>query len=262
MLDSNLKGAIAEQTIILEATRLGISVWTPPADHGRADMIFGFADRFWAVQCKWARLSPDRDVVIVPLVSSRRGPAGFIRRPYEADEVDLIAAYCEELNRCFLMPVSVTAGMTSIQLRLKPPRNGQLACINLAEDFDFVGAIAQLGERCHGMAEVVGSSPTSSTSHADGPTTVGSNPFRDKLGGPRDLPRQAPRSAAARGAAAVILPQPRHSRRPTHYGRNSGTSSTSPAGGSGRSRWRGEDEAPGWAATSRSARSISSSMRE
>jgi prevent-host-death family protein len=32
------------------------------------------------------------------------------------------------------------------------------------------------------MAEAVGSSPTSSTSDSTGPITVGSNPFRDKLG--------------------------------------------------------------------------------
>jgi antitoxin (DNA-binding transcriptional repressor) of toxin-antitoxin stability system len=32
------------------------------------------------------------------------------------------------------------------------------------------------------MQEVAGSSPASSTSRSDGPATVGSNPFRDRLG--------------------------------------------------------------------------------
>ena len=73
--------------------------------------------------------------------------------------------------------------MTAIQLRLGPTRNGQQACINLADDFDFVGAIAQLGERVTGSHEVAGSSPASSTSaSADPPAMVGSNPFRDRLG--------------------------------------------------------------------------------
>ncbi len=101
-----------------------------------------------------------------------------------------MAVYCDELNRAFLIPVSMATGMTAIQLRLTPPRNGQRACINLADDFDFEGAIAQLGERRHGMAEVVGSSPTSSTSTSGSraassdrsPIAVGSNPFRDQLG--------------------------------------------------------------------------------
>jgi prevent-host-death family protein len=71
----------------------------------------------------------------------------------------------------------------SVQLRLRSPRNNQRACINLADDFDFVGAIAQLGERLGGTQEVVGSIPTSSTPLLDRmPTVVGSNPFRDRLG--------------------------------------------------------------------------------
>jgi hypothetical protein len=61
-------------------------------------------------------------------------------------------------------------------------RNNQRACINLADEFAFDGAIAQLGERRHGMAEVVGSSPTSSTPPSPESITIGSNPFRDRLG--------------------------------------------------------------------------------
>ena len=35
--------------------------------------------------------------------------------------------------------------------------------------FRFFGAIAQLGERLHGMQEVAGSIPASSTKYAEGP---------------------------------------------------------------------------------------------
>ena len=69
-----------------------------------------------------------------------------------------------------------------IRLRLTPPRNNQRACVNLAEDYAFDGAIAQLGERRAGSAKVVGSSPTSSTAPFESAITVGSNPFRDHLG--------------------------------------------------------------------------------
>jgi hypothetical protein len=51
-----------------------------------------------------------------------------------------------------------------MHLRLRPAVNNQEAAINYADQYDF-GAIAQLGERLHGMQEVVGSSPTSSTSN-------------------------------------------------------------------------------------------------
>lgn len=58
----------------------------------------------------------------------------------------------------------------------------QKSCITLADDFDFDGAVAQLEERCHGMAEVRGSSPLSSTSSEAGAITLGSNPFRNRFG--------------------------------------------------------------------------------
>jgi hypothetical protein len=105
----------------------------------------------------------------------------------------LFGIYCGDLDRCFLVPISVVAGKHMLRLRLTAPRNGQRACINLASNFDFEGAIAQLGERRHGMAEVVGSSPTSSTSPHGASATAGSEPepepaiigshsFREQLG--------------------------------------------------------------------------------
>ena len=89
-----------------------------------------------------------------------------------------------------------------MSVRLEAIRCHQQACINLEDDFDFVGAIAQLGERRAGSAKVAGSSPASSTSSppllavgsdppaagsyaspvGSNPLTLGSNPFRDRLG--------------------------------------------------------------------------------
>ena len=90
-------------------------------------------------------------------------PGGDVRSPYQESEIDLLAIYCNDLDRCYLLPCSLIAGMQMVHLRLSAPRNGQRACINLAEDFDFAGAVAQLEERRHGMAEATGSSPVSST---------------------------------------------------------------------------------------------------
>jgi hypothetical protein len=82
---------------------------------------------------------------------------------YDRTEVDAIAVHCQELKRCFWLPIDVVAGRRSIHLRLEPAADNQQAAINYAVDYEL-GAIAQLGERLHGMQEVVGSSPTSSTS--------------------------------------------------------------------------------------------------
>jgi hypothetical protein len=94
----------------------------------------------------------------------------------------LFGVYCGELDRCFLLPAAVAAGKYQIHLRLRPPRNRQQACITLADDFDFEGAVAQLEERLAGSEEARGSSPLSSTPPVHTPIAIGSNPFRDQLG--------------------------------------------------------------------------------
>jgi prevent-host-death family protein len=182
VLDSNAKGALAEQAVILAALRLGVPVLRPVAEHGRCDLAFDVGGRLWRVQCKWGRLSPARDAVSAQLVTSRRTSQGFLRRSYAAHEVDLFAIYCGELDRAYLMPASNLEDRREVRLRLTTPRNGQLACVNLAANFEFSGAIAQLGERVTGSHEVAGSSPASSIATDCTPTTVGCNPFRDRFG--------------------------------------------------------------------------------
>ena len=105
-----------------------------------------------------------------------------MRTTYSESEVDLLGVYCGDLDRCYLIPSSLAAEKSALQLRLIPPLNNQRACINLASDFEFEGAIAQLGERCRGTAEVAGSSPASSTSSENSTTMIGCDPFRDHLG--------------------------------------------------------------------------------
>ena len=86
-----------------------------------------------------------------------------MRSTYGRDEIDGIGVYCHELKRCFYLPIEAVAGGRAFSLRLAPAANNQEAAINYADQYDF-GAIAQLGERVTGSHEVVGSSPTSSTS--------------------------------------------------------------------------------------------------
>jgi hypothetical protein len=70
-----------------------------------------------------------------------------------------------------------------LHLRIHATRNSQLSCINMADQYQFDGAVAQLGERAAGSRKVRGSSPLSSTYLTPaGATSVGVNAFRDKLG--------------------------------------------------------------------------------
>ncbi len=181
MLSTNQKGALAEAEITAAATRLGVSVLRPVAEHGRYDLAFELGKRIHRVQCKWGSHDAGAGLVKVSLQTSRRTSDGYARSPYAEDEIDLVAVYCGDLDRCYLLPGAVAWDRAGIQLRLSPPRNGQRACINVAEKYEFAGAVAQLEERRHGMAEVRGSSPLSSTSNSPAVRT-GCHEFRNHFG--------------------------------------------------------------------------------
>ena len=159
-LTSSQKGGVAELKIAAEAADLGIDVYRPMIDGARCDLIFDTGPRLLRVQCKWATRSGD--VIVIPLRTSRHSPSrGYVVTTYSADEIDGIAAYCRELDRCFFLPIDEFERRTSARLRLAPARNGQLMGVKMADDYPL-GAVAQLGERRAGSAKVRGSSPLSS----------------------------------------------------------------------------------------------------
>jgi PD-(D/E)XK endonuclease len=136
MLSTNQKGAIAETAIAHVAIRLGIEVYKPIAEGGRYDLIFGVDSGLLRIQCKWA--ARHGDIIVVRCVSCRRGREGFVRRRYTADEIDAIAAYCMDVDRCFILPITQFPAPSAIQLRLGPTRNNQQAGINWADDYDLL----------------------------------------------------------------------------------------------------------------------------
>jgi hypothetical protein len=129
------KGSIAEFAIVHAAIKLGISVSKPLTDGDRYDLIFDLDPGLVRVQCKWASLLGD--VVSVRCYSCRRTRTGQSKRGYSSDEIDAIAAYCSDLDRCFYFPIQSLSGRATLQLRLHPTRNNQRSGINWADDFAF-----------------------------------------------------------------------------------------------------------------------------
>jgi prevent-host-death family protein len=182
MLNSNQKGSIAETAIALEALRCGVEVYRPFSEHARCDLIFGIGATLYRVQCKSVRRNGE--VLCVRLVGNRHAPRGYVRTKYSAEEVDLIAAHCHELNATYLFSFDLVAtGRSGFQMRLSPPKNGQRASIHFAENHLLSGAVAQLEERRYGIPEAVGSSPTSSIPpDPASPLAVGAHEFRNLFG--------------------------------------------------------------------------------
>jgi prevent-host-death family protein len=174
VLDTNHKGNIAEAEIAAAAARAGVTVLRLVVDRCRYDLAFEIGRRLWRVQCKWARYSAASGVIRIRIGGSRCTPTGYALSTYAEGEIDLLAAYCDALDASYLLPASLVAGRKELYLRVLPTRNGQRACTNLAQDYDFLGAVAQLGERRAGSAKVRGSSPLSSTSASTDPVPAGS----------------------------------------------------------------------------------------
>ncbi len=143
-LTRNQKGAAAEAVIEAEAVKRGIAVDRPSSGHSRADLIFEVGEQLWRVQVKHAHLNATGDVLIVNTSGSYLSANGYVLSTYSEKEIDLLAVWSSELDRCFLLPPSIFAGRRAVHLRLAPSRNNQRACINLAEEYEFNGAIAQL----------------------------------------------------------------------------------------------------------------------
>ena len=135
MLTTDQKGAVAESAIVHAAIKLGIGV-SKPVTQERYDLVFDLGSALVRVQCKSA--ARGGEVVVVRCRSCRRiRGGGQIQRPYTIDEVDAIAAYCAELDRCYFLPLARVTRRSSIQLRLNPTRNHQRAGVLWAEDFAF-----------------------------------------------------------------------------------------------------------------------------
>ena len=151
MLTTNQKGAIAEAHIAAFAIGLGVGVARPLADEPY-DLIFDLGDRLMRIQCKWAVRSGE--VVLIRCRRCRRGREGLIHRGYEHGEIDAVAAYCQELDQAYLLPLEMSVGRAAVQLRFGATRNNQRNGIHWARDYELgatlrglLGPIAQLGER-------------------------------------------------------------------------------------------------------------------
>ena len=158
------KGGVAELAIAAEAAKIGVVVSRPVVEGGRYDLLFDTDGVLLRVQCKWARRKGD--VIVVHTRSTRLTPAGYVRTTYNPSEIDAIAAYCPDVDRCYFIPIHDVAGKQVVHLRLSPAANNQEVAIKYAASYEFRGAIAQLGERRAGSAKVEGSSPSSSTEEA------------------------------------------------------------------------------------------------
>ena len=133
---------MTELAIAHRAAALGIGVFKPLTDGERYDLVFDLRPRLIRVQCKTA--SRRGAVLVVSCYSCRRTADGLLKRAYTRDEVDAVAAYCAELDRCYFLPMARLNGQSSIRLRLGPALNSQHKGIHDARSFEFAATLIRL----------------------------------------------------------------------------------------------------------------------
>jgi hypothetical protein len=138
-LSPSQKGAAAEAEIAAAAIRLRLQVLRPVGEGGRYDLAIDIGEKLLRVQCKWA--SRRGDVLTTHCVTSRCTPHGYRRTTYTAGEIDAIAAYAPDTDRCYLIPIDEVEGRSTISLRIAPTRNNQAQLVRWAEDYELEDAI-------------------------------------------------------------------------------------------------------------------------
>jgi hypothetical protein len=130
---------MAEAEVVAAAVRLDLVVLRPLCDGHRYDLAIDIGHQILRVQCKWTHLR--NDVITTRLFTSRHTPHGYVRTTYSPDEVDAIAAYVPETDRCYLFPINEAAGRVGVSIRTGPTRNNQALGVRWASDYGFETSI-------------------------------------------------------------------------------------------------------------------------
>jgi hypothetical protein len=138
-LTPSQKGAAAEAEITAALIRLDLVVLRPMCEGGRYDLAIDAGAKILRVQCKWA--SRRGNVLTARCITSRHTPRGYLRSTYSAEEIDAIAVYAPDTDRCYLIPVGETEGHVTLSLRLTPTRNNQAQRVRWAHDYELAGSL-------------------------------------------------------------------------------------------------------------------------
>jgi hypothetical protein len=139
VMNSNFKGALAEQKVVLRALEKGYIVSKPVAPC-RYDLILDDG-RLWRLQVKYADGKAGRESTGSVAVSfrtwdhtcnSKRGKSNT----YSADEIDVIVAYLPKVDKLVWIPAWKFLNQQMIAIRYMPPKSNIKSC-NLVEDFEW-----------------------------------------------------------------------------------------------------------------------------
>ena len=130
--DTKTRGDASEMRVILALAEAGYAVSIPFGENHRYDLIADEGSRLLRVQVKTGRL---RGGVIKYSCSSSHAHRGGYRRSYFG-EIELLAVYCPQTRKVYLLPESQFVA-TQSHMRVHPPKNNIKKGIRWARHFEL-----------------------------------------------------------------------------------------------------------------------------
>ena len=129
--DTNLIGTITEFKCITYFLELGYTV-SVPQNPDRYDFILDTKDKLLKIQVKTCNTTRHEGALNFSTSSSHISKSGVSHNSYKEDNIDYFCTYYD--NECYLIPVE-ECGSREKNLRLVPPKNGQIKNICFAKDY-------------------------------------------------------------------------------------------------------------------------------
>ena len=124
------KGDIAEAFVTYILKREGFNVLIPWGEDSRYDLVSEKNGIFKRVQVKY--VTSKNGALKVSLRSSNN----YNIIHYSQKDIDIIAAYCLELNKVYFIPLNKIKNRNACFLRLSPAKNKQEKHIILASNYE------------------------------------------------------------------------------------------------------------------------------
>ena len=138
-MESNIKGALAEQKVVLRAMEKGFNV-SRPISPARYDLVLDDGQALHRVQVKYADglVSHSEGSVLVNLRTWNHAEDGkrSKHKTYSAGEVDLVLAYIPKVDKIVKIEPQKFQGKASLVIRYEGAKNGQKKC-NSVDDMEW-----------------------------------------------------------------------------------------------------------------------------
>jgi hypothetical protein len=128
------KGDLGVLKVMASLGSQGYLILNPLTEHAPFDIVAYKNKKFERIQVKYKSIKDD--CITVGLESSWADKNGSHSLPFASAEIDILAVYCPETDKCYF--VNTTNLKSSISLRINLPKNNQVKKVRLAKDFELI----------------------------------------------------------------------------------------------------------------------------